>query len=258
MNMQDSNSGPSPDEPIVRPGEGLFKCEASERVVLVLAGPTVRILATRFFAKKKRTRPYPARVWRLKRKTADRSVRAPIEIDLVGPCMGAPVAAMVLEQLIAGGAKQIIAIGMAGSLHPSLRIGDLALIKDSISDEGTSKDYFPEQNPPVASARLLEAAASELGRRHKKISACTGLCTDAFFRETGQKLDRFRNQGARVVEMELSALYTIAHFRKVELLGMVIISDEHFGEKWHSGFRSPLILVNLLLAGEIALAVLSK
>ena len=248
--MQNSRSDPLADEPIVRPGEGLFKVEASERVVLVLAGPTVRILATRFFARKKRTRPYPARVWRLKRNGH--------EIDLVGPCMGAPVAAMVLEQLIAGGAKQIIAIGMAGSLDPSLRIGDLALIKEAVSDEGTSKDYFPEQNPPLPSESLLSAASSELGQRGKKISACIGVSTDAFFRETRGKLDQFRAKGVRAVEMEMSALYTIARYRQVELLGMVIISDEHFGEKWHSGFRSPLILVNLLLAGEVSLAVLSK
>ncbi len=237
-------------EVIIKPGVGMFKVQASERVILLPAGPSARILAARFLAQRKSIRPYPSRLFRLKRQG--------VEIDLVGPAMGAPVAAMALEQLVAGGAKKIVMIGFAGSIDPALTIGDLILVKEAISDEGTSRNYFPEQNPPLASSALLSEAASELGLRGEKIQTCAVATTDGFFRETREKLARFREQGALAVEMELSALYTIAKYRQVELLGMMVISDELVGKDWKAGFKSPRILISLMHAGEIALAVLSK
>jgi purine-nucleoside phosphorylase len=58
--------------------------------------------------------------------------------------------------------------------------------------------------------------------------------------------------------MEMSALYAIGKFRGVEVLGMVIISDELFRDRWVSGFKSPTMLLNFIKAGSLALKVLSK
>jgi len=240
----------SEDQAMIEPGIGLFQVQASERILLLSSGPTARILAGRFLARKKRTRPYPARIYRMKRNQ--------VEIDLVGPAMGAPIAGMVLEQLISGGARKIIVLGFAGSIDPSLKIGDLVLVKEAISDEGTTQNYFPDLKTVLASEALLAATASEMGLRGEKIQAGNVVSTDGFFRETREKIERFRRQGAIAIEMELSALYAIARYRGVELLGMAIISDEMFGGKWNSGFKSPKLIWSLLRAGEMALSVLSK
>jgi len=238
------------EQALVEPGTGFFKVKASERVLFLPAGPFARILSARFFAKKIRARPYPARMYRLKQKG--------FEIDLVGPAMGAPVAGMVIEMLIAGGAKKIIALGFAGSLDPSLKIGDLLLVKEAISDEGTGPSYIPGLKSVSASESLVSAIISELSSQGEKIQAGKVVSTDAFFRETREKLERFRSMGALAVEMEMSALYAIGKFRGVEVLGMVIISDELFRDRWVSGFKSPTMLLNFIKAGSLALKVLSK
>ncbi len=238
------------DQPVIKPGEGFFKVEASERVVFLPAGPTAQIIAQRFRAKKKRTRPYPAKLFRLKKNN--------LNIDIVGPAMGAPVAGMVLEQLIAGGAKKLIFLGLAGSFVPDLKIGDLLVVKEAISDEGTSKDYLPEKNPPIANEELLNKLCENLLRNKIKFKIGKVLTTDAFFRETASKLNFYQKQGAQAVEMELSALYTIARFRGIKMAGMVIISDEHFQEEWKAGFKSPKLLLSLLRAGKLAIEVLAQ
>jgi len=238
------------DKAIVDPGQGMFRVKASERVLFLPAGPMARLLAARFFAKKARTRPYPARVFRLKRQGR--------EIDLAGPCMGAPVAAMVLEQLIAGGAKKIIVLGFAGSLDPGLKISDLLLVSEALCDEGTSKDYFPESNPPVASESLTAALKLQLESKSRPFKTGKVFSTDGFFRETLGKIADFRSRGALAVEMELSALYTIGRYRGVELAGMAAISDEHSDQGWKSGFKSPSLLLQFLHGAEAALDVLSR
>ena len=248
-----------PREPaLVEPGHGFFKARSSERVLFLPAGPMARIFATRFLARKKSSRPYPARMYRLKRKLEHQPGRPKVEIDLVGPGMGAPVAAMVVEMLIAGGAKTIVALGFAGSLDPSLKIGDLLLVKDALCDEGTGPSYVPGLKTISASEPLLAAAASELGLRNEKIHAGMVVSTDAFFRETRAKLDHFHSQGALAVEMEMSALYALARFRGIEVLGMVVISDELFGESWNCGVTSPGMLLNFMKAGSLALSVLAR
>ena len=235
---------------IVEPGEGFFSVKASERVLFLPAGPFARIFAARFFAKKIRRRPYPARIYRLKKNG--------VEIDLVGPAMGAPVAVMVLEMLIAGGAKKIIALGFAGSIDPALRIGDIYIINESLVDEGTSSCYFPGIKSALASESLTQALKAGFDEKGTKYQVGKALCTDGFFRETKEKLDAFRPRSAAAVEMEMSALYAVARFRSVELTGMTVISDEHTGEEWRSGFKSPSMFLKFHSAAEAALSVLSK
>jgi len=238
------------DQPLIEPGKGIFRLNCSERVIFLPAGPGARILSVRFGAKRKRQRPYPARLYQLKRKGFD--------IDLVGPAMGAPIAGMVLEQLIAGGAKQVIMIGLGGSIDYELRIGDLLLVKEAISDEGTSRCYPKGKDAPGASAWLFEEIKRELDEGDYKYKVGKALSTDGIFQETRGKLSRFYQEGALAVEMELSALYTIAWYRRIELCGLLVISDELFGEEWKGGFKSPKILLALIQAGKIALSVLAR
>ena len=63
--------------------------------------------------------------------------------------------------------------------------------------------------------------------------------TDALFRETRAKAQRYGRKGLLAVEMELSALLTVAAFRKVRLGGLMVISDELAGPRWKSGFLDP-------------------
>jgi len=238
------------EHPLIEPGKDIFQLNCSERVVFLPAGPSARILGARFGARRKRQRPYPARLYSLKRKG--------VEIDLVGPAMGAPIAGMVLEQLIAGGAKQVIMIGLGGSIDSGLRIGDLLLVKEAISDEGTSRCYPKGKDAPGASVLLFEKIKRELDEGDYKYKVGTAFSTDGFFQESKQKLDNFHKQGALAVEMELSAVYNIARYRGIEACGLVVISDELFEGEWRSGFKSPKILFSLIEAGKIALSVLAR
>ena len=72
---------------------------------------------------------------------------------IAGPAVGAPMAVLALEKLIALGARRIIIFGWCGSLSNTLQIGDILLPTWAISNEGTSAHYpinsRPESHTPT-------------------------------------------------------------------------------------------------------------
>ena len=68
--------------------------------------------------------------------------------SVTGPFVGAPYAVMLLENLIAWGARQIIFIGWCGAISDQVNIGDIILPTSIYIDEGTSRHYQEKCKPP--------------------------------------------------------------------------------------------------------------
>jgi len=77
--------------------------------------------------------------------------------------------------------------------------------------------------------------------------------TDAPYRETVEKVRKYQAEGLLAVEMEMSALFTVARFRKVELGGLMVISDELYDLTWRSGFESKTFHAAIRAGCEIIL-----
>jgi uridine phosphorylase len=179
-------------------------------------------------------------------------------ISLCGPFLGAPQAVMGLEKLIALGAERVWVYGWCGSLQPDLKIGDLVLPSAAISEEGTSRHY-PIGDRPVTTdeglTRKIEAALKQDGYAFQKGTVWT---TDAPYRETPDKVNAYKEQGVLAVEMEMSALMTLAVFRSVRLTGLLLVSDELFDLKWHTGFNDPKFKDISRRAAELLLRVMGS
>jgi uridine phosphorylase len=158
-------------------------------------------------------------------------------VALAGPALGAPHAVMVMEKLIALGAKRIWFLGWCGSLQPDLSIGDLIIPITAVSEEGTSRHYPVPRKKCQASPhmnRLLEASLSKAGLRWTRGQVWT---TDAIYRETRRKTKEYRRKGILAVEMEISALISVSIYRSVGLAALLIVSDELGLSRWKIGFR---------------------
>jgi uridine phosphorylase len=174
-------------------------------------------------------------------------------LTLLGPFLGAPQAVMGMEKMIALGAKRFWVLGWCGSLQPNLRVGDLVIPTDALCEEGTSQHYPIGDKTAKTDEKLnhmLEKALDEKGQAFNKGKVWT---TDAPYRETAVKVERYQKRGALAVEMEMSALMTLAIYRNVKLAGLLVISDELFDLKWHSGFKNPKLKQISRLAGELLL-----
>jgi len=158
-------------------------------------------------------------------------------IALAGPMLGAPQAVLVLERMIALGARKFIAAGWCGSLRNEVRIGDIVLPSGAICEEGTSGHYPGVMCAP--SSELFNSLKSAMASTGQAIHEGTVWTTDAPFRETYAKMRAFQSQGVLAVDMETSALFSVSRFRGVHLAVVLVVSDDLSGLKWVHGFRDP-------------------
>lgn len=156
---------------------------------------------------------------------------------LCGPAIGAPMAVMTLEKLIALGGRRFVVMGTCGAVARDLRLGDVLMPQWAVSGEGTSRHY-PLPAPPRVSSRLHNEVFGVLQQCDVPVSTGGVWTTDAPFRETKTQVFRYQQQSVAGVDMEFSALLTVAAFRQVELVGVMVVSDVLSGDAWLPGFAT--------------------
>lgn len=91
------------------------------------------------------------------------------KVSVVSTGVGNPSAAIAIEELHKCGVHTYIRVGTSGGMQPEALPGDLAIMKASIRDEGTTKHYMPVEFPAVAHLDVvlaLREAAEILGYRY--------------------------------------------------------------------------------------------
>lgn len=172
--------------------------------------------------------------------------------SVTGPFVGAPYAVMILETLIAWGARQIIVFGLCGGVSPNVKIGEIIIPTRSIIDEGTSKHYAKDEDYEARpSKQLVEQTKAELKKSNIAFHEGTVWSTDAIFRETREKVEFHKDKGVLAVEMETSALFTVGSFRNVDVSALLVVSDELSTLKWRPGFKMPLLKKSRETACEV-------
>jgi uridine phosphorylase len=173
-------------------------------------------------------------------------------LTLVRLPQGAPAMAMVVEGLIATGARRIIALGAAGSLQEHAPIGSLVIPTAAVRGDGTSGYYLPPDRDALVDPELCDALVA--GCRAHGVEPLLGACwsTDALFRELKGEVAYYRARGVLSVEMEAAALFSIAAFHGVQAALLLVISDELF-RPWTPAFGNALYRERFRLAQEIAL-----
>jgi uridine phosphorylase len=162
------------------------------------------------------------------------------DVGVVHALIGASAAAMNLEELIAYGAKRIYEVGVSGAIDPRLRPGDVVVLKEAFSDEGTSRHYFKGTrrfNPSRRQTRRLEASLRASGIEYVSGNAWT---VDAPYRETKRKVRRHLSSGTCVVNMESSAIFAVAAYRRVEVASVQVVSDV-VSEQWEPAFHMEVV-----------------
>jgi len=152
--------------------------------------------------------------------------------------VGAPIAVIRLEELIAFGVRRVVSVGTAGSLQPDLGVGDLVVCERAIRDEGTSHHYVPTAAHAHASESLTRHLCATLDAAGCAYRVGTTWTIDAPYRETVAEVRRYQAEGVATVEMEAAALFAVAAYRGIELAAMFSISDTLADLQWEPRFGS--------------------
>ena len=145
---------------------------------------------------------------------------------------GAPQCVGCFEGVIAMGAKRIILTGNCGVLDGSIEDCGIIIPTKAIRDEGTSYHYAPESDYIDVNRKYVDTFISLLDEIGCPYVTGTTWTTDAFYRETREKIVRRKEMGAICVEMECSAVQAMCDFRGVEFFQFLYAGDNLDCGEW--------------------------
>ncbi|MEG0919524.1 MAG: nucleoside phosphorylase [Anaerovoracaceae bacterium] len=146
--------------------------------------------------------------------------------------VGAPCAALQMEEIIAMGLKKVLVMGSCGVLDSSIGLGDLIIPTSGIRDEGTSYHYAPAAAEINANRPLVQKLASYLTLLSIHHTLGKVWTTDAVYRETKGKMLARKAAGCIAVDMEFTALQAVANFRGVDYCQIFYSEDNLDSASW--------------------------
>ena len=138
----------------------------------------------------------------------------------------------MLEEVIALGCAGIVACGGAGALRDDLVLGHAVVVDEAVRDEGTSYHYLAPSRTVTADRHGVEVLEAVLTERGVPFLTGKSWTTDAFYRESGTRIDRRVAEGCLTVEMEASAFMAVARFRGVRFAQLLYAGDSVAGATW--------------------------
>lgn len=151
-------------------------------------------------------------------------------VSVQGTGMGIPSISIYVNELVREyGVKHLIRVGSCGAIQKDIMVRDVILAMTSCTDSNINRLTFPGFDyAPCANFELLQKAY-QAGKQHgMKIRIGNVLTADVFYRESMEMVEKLGNYGVLAVEMETTALYTIAAKYQANALSILTVSDHIF------------------------------
>ena len=140
----------------------------------------------------------------------------------------APQITCTIETLRVLGVQEVILVGLCGGFGENLSVGDILLPEKIWSEEGASLHYlespgFAQVTPPAP----FDSIASFSMEKGYQVCRKSTVTTDAVYRQTWNKEQRWREMGCVAVDMEASALVNISNLYGIRNTVILMVSDRH-------------------------------
>ncbi|BBL81111.1 purine-nucleoside phosphorylase [Rubrobacter xylanophilus] len=148
----------------------------------------------------------------------------PVSVQATG--MGCPSAAIVVEELIQLGARNLVRVGTCGGYHRELRLGDLVVATAAAPQDGTVSSLTRGlPYAPAAHFDIVHAAHHAAERSGRRVFVGPVVSSDLFYDPVEDPAGLWGRLGVLAVEMEAAAIFTIAAMRGVRAGCLLTVSD---------------------------------
>lgn len=132
--------------------------------------------------------------------------------------IGAPSAAIGIEELHNINVKYVIRCGSCGAMTSKIGLGEIIIAEGVVRDDGLTSKYVPSIYPAVPSFKLMSLAHKYAP--HSKFGIIRSH--DGFYMDDNAKTEEFWSQkGIIGADMESGALMTIGRLRGMETLSIL-------------------------------------
>jgi uridine phosphorylase len=145
---------------------------------------------------------------------------------------GAPISAMVTENVIAAGAEAVMLLGGAAGLQPDVPAESAILPTDVIRDEGVSYHYIPDDKPVRPTGSLVDGLDAALSEAEFETRRGTTWTTSAFYRETVPEVKAYGDDGVVTLDMESAAVWAVCQYRGVDTASVHELGGLLTPEEW--------------------------
>lgn len=148
-------------------------------------------------------------------------------ISVQGTGMGVPSISIYVHELINEfGVRNLIRVGTCGALQPQLELRDVILAMTASTNSQVNRLRFGGRDfAPSASFRLLKRAYDSAEAKGIPVHVGGIYTSDTFYDDDPEAWKLWAAYGVLAVEMETTALYTLAAKFGVEALTILTVSD---------------------------------
>ncbi len=149
-------------------------------------------------------------------------------ISVQGTGMGIPSMSIYVTELIRDyGVKNLIRIGSCGAIKPEINLRDVILAEGASTDSQTNKLVFGGADfAAIANFELLLKAYNVVKEKKMNVHVGNVLSSDIFYSDDPDFWKIWAKYGILGIDMEATALYSIAAKYGVNALTILTVSDQ--------------------------------
>ncbi|MDF2680091.1 MAG: purine-nucleoside phosphorylase [Brevibacillus sp.] len=148
-------------------------------------------------------------------------------VSVQGTGMGVPSISIYVNELMQSyDVQNLIRVGTCGAIQEDIKVRDVIIAMSASSDSQTNRLLFNQIDfAPTASFELLHKAYQVATERNLSVKVGNIFTSDSFYRESMDLYKKLAAYQVLAVEMESSALYTLAAKYKRNALSILTVSD---------------------------------
>lgn len=148
-------------------------------------------------------------------------------VSVQGTGMGVPSISIYVHELINSyGVKNLIRVGTCGAYQKDVKVRDVIIAMSASTDSGVNNKFFNGVTyAPTASFKPLKRAYDGAMKNNMNVNVGSVFTSDVFYHDDKEMVQRLADHQVLAVEMETSALYTIASRFGVDALSVLTVSD---------------------------------
>ena len=155
-----------------------------------------------------------------------------VEFGYYHSFVGGPMCVANYEEVHAMGSDTLILLGNCGVLDKNIQDCGVIIPTSALRDEGTSYHYVEAKDEIEVNRKYIPEFKEVLDEAGYPYVEGKTWSTDAFYRETREKVNRRKQQGAICVDMECASMQAMCEFRNTEFFQFFYAGDNLDHSSW--------------------------